>query len=153
MQISEQMTTDFEKTLYSTRAPVTVALGMTGRRFDHTLAALDAVAKYAHRRRIVLVDEQDIALGLTETFSFKVEPGERVSLHPLMPVTFWRSDGLKYPLDAVKLAPGVRNGTSNEALSGPFTVVPEEGVHAPYLLILPRKYLASLIAKLLLEKR
>ncbi|MDC9825191.1 thiamine diphosphokinase [Devosia sp. ZB163] len=153
MQISEQMTTDFEKALYSTRAPVTVALGMTGRRFDHTLAALDAVAKYAHRRRIVLVDEQDIALGLTETFSFKVEPGERVSLHPLMPVTFWRSDGLKYPLDAVKLAPGVRTGTSNEALSGPFTVVPEEGVHAPYLLILPRKYLASLIAKLLLEKR
>ena len=94
-----------------------------------------------------------MALGLTETFSFKVEPGERVSLHPLMPVTFWRSDGLKYPLVAVKLAPGVRTGTSNEALTGPFTVVPEEGVYAPYLLILPRKYLAQLIAKLLLEKR
>ena len=82
-----------------------------------------------------------------------VEPGERVSIHPLQPVTFWRSEGLKYPLDAVKLAPGVRTGTSNEALTGPFTIVPEEGVHAPYLLILPRAYLASLIAKLLLEKR
>jgi thiamine pyrophosphokinase len=153
MQIAEQETTDFEKSLYSTRAPVTVALGMTGRRFDHTLAALDAVAKYAHRRRIVLVDEEDVALGLTASFSFKVEPGERVSIHPLQPVAFWRSEGLKYPLDAVKLAPGVRTGTSNEALTGPFTIVPEEGVHAPYLLILPRTYLASLIAKLLLEKR
>ena len=61
MQIGEQETTDFEKSLYSTRAPVTVALGMTGRRFDHTLAALDAVAKYAAKRKIVLVDEEEIA--------------------------------------------------------------------------------------------
>ena len=47
IQIAEQVTTDFEKALYSTRAPVTVALGMTGKRLDHTLAALDAVSKYA----------------------------------------------------------------------------------------------------------
>lgn len=153
MQIGEQETTDFEKSLYSTRAPVTVALGMTGRRFDHTLAALDAVTKYAQKRKIVLVDEEDVALPLTKSFSFSVDPGERVSIHPLAPVTFWSSEGLKYPLDAVKLAPGVRTGTSNEALTGPFRIVPEEGVHAPYLLILPRKYLAQLIAKLLLEKR
>lgn len=153
MQISEQETTDFEKSLYSTRAPVTVALGMTGRRFDHTLAALDAVAKYAAKRKIVLVDEEDVALPLTKAFSFTVDPGERVSIHPLAAITFWTSEGLKYPLDAVKLAPGVRTGTSNEALTGPFRIVPEEGVHAPYLLILPRKYLAQLIAKLLLEKR
>lgn len=153
MQISEQETTDFEKSLYSTRAPVTVALGMTGRRFDHTLAALDAVAKYAAKRKIVLVDEEDVALPLTKAFSFTVDPRERVSIHPLAAITFWTSEGLKYPLDAVKLAPGVRTGTSNEALTGPFRIVPEEGVHAPYLLILPRKYLAQLIAKLLLEKR
>ncbi|MDB5542565.1 MAG: Thiamine diphosphokinase [Devosia sp.] len=153
MQIAEQETTDFEKALYSTRAPVTVAMGMTGRRFDHTLAALDAVTRYAARRRIVLVDEEDVAVALADAFAFEVERGDRVSIHPLAPVTFWRSEGLKYPLDAVKLAPGVRTGTSNEALAGPFTVVPEEGVHAPYLLILPRRYLAGLIAKLLLEKR
>ena len=153
MQITEQETTDFEKSLYSTRAPVTVALGMTGRRFDHTLAALDAVTRYAAKRKIILVDEEDVALALTEAFSFTVDVGERVSIHPLAPITFWRSDGLKYPLDAVKLAPGVRTGTSNEALDGKFTVVPEEGVHAPYLLILPKKYLAQLVGKLLLAKR
>ena len=153
MQISEQLTTDFEKALYSTRAPVTVALGMTGRRFDHTLAALDAVTRHASKRMVVMVDEEDVALALTEKFSFTVAAGERVSIHPLLPVKFWRSDGLKYPLDAITLAPGVRTGTSNEALTGPFTIVPEEGIHAPYLLILPRTYLAPLIAKLLLEAR
>ena len=153
MQIAEQETTDFEKALYSTRAPLTVAMGMTGGRFDHTLAALDVVTRYANKRKIILVDEEDIAIALTEQFSFTVASGERVSIHPLAPITFWRSDGLKYPLDAVKLAPGVRTGTSNEALTGPFTIVPEEGMHAPYLLILPRQYLAPLIAKLLLERR
>jgi thiamine pyrophosphokinase len=148
MQIAEQETTDFEKALYSTRAPITVGLGMTGKRFDHTLAALDALARYAHERKIILVDEHDIAVALTEAFSFQVARGERVSIHPLAPITFWRSEGLKYPLDEVKLAPGVRTGTSNEAIEGPFTIVPEEGIHAPYLLIIERGHLMPLIETL-----
>src|SRR5690606_11977509 len=115
LHITEQETTDFEKALYSTRAPVTVALGMTGQRLDHTLAALDAVGRYAARRHIILVDEHDVALALTGRFSFTVAPGERVSVHPLARVTFWRSEGLEYPLDAVTLAPGLRTGTSNAA--------------------------------------
>ena len=148
MQIAEQETTDFEKALYSTRAPLTVALGMTGKRFDHTLAALDAVTRYAAKRTIVLVAEDDIAIVLSKTFSFEVERGDRVSIHPLAPINFWRSEGLEYPLDAVTLAPGVRTGTSNRALQGPFTIVPEEGIHAPYLLILDRRYLLPLIEQL-----
>lgn len=149
IQLPEQETTDFEKALYSTRAPVTIGLGMTGGRFDHTLAALDAMARYARKRHIVLVDEQDIAFGLTREFAFEVAAGDRVSIHPLAPITFWHSDGLEYPLDAVKLAPGVRTGTSNMATTGAFTIQPEEGVQAPYLLILDRQYLFRLVAQLL----
>ena len=148
IQIPEQETTDFEKALYSTRAPVTVAIGMTGRRFDHTLAALDAVSRYASKRKIVLVDEDDLALALADPFSFEVDPGERVSVHPLAPITFWSSAGLEYPLDAVKLAPGIRTGTSNRALDGPFSIVPEEGMHAPYLIIMDRRHLGPLIDQL-----
>jgi thiamine pyrophosphokinase len=148
MQIGEQLTTDFEKALYSTRAAVTVALGMTGKRFDHTLAALDAVARYASRN-VILVDEEDVALVLDGAFSFVVAPGERVSVHPLAPVTFQRSEGLKYPLDALTLAPGVRTGTSNNADDGPFTIVPEEGDQSPWLLILDRRHLMGLVKQLL----
>ena len=75
---------------------------------------------------VILVDQRDVALALTEAFSFEVAPGERVSIHPLAPITFWRSEGLEYPLDSVTLAPGVRTGTSNKALTGPFSIVPEE---------------------------
>jgi thiamine pyrophosphokinase len=149
LRIPEQETTDFEKALYSTEAPVTVALGMTGKRFDHTLAALDAVARYGRDRIVVLVDEADVAAALTGSFTFEVGRGERVSVHPLAPIRFRRSRGLKYPLDGVKLAPGEKTGTSNEATDGSFTVQPEPGALAPWLLILDRSNIFRLVASLL----
>lgn len=148
LRIPEQETTDFEKALYSTSAPVTVALGMTGRRFDHTLAALDAVTKYATERVIILVDESDIAVALRGPFSFDVSPRERVSVHPLAPLRFKRSVGLKYPLDNVRLAPGEKTGTSNEAIDGAFRIEPE-GRSRPWMLVLDRKYLFGVAAALI----
>jgi thiamine pyrophosphokinase len=148
LRIEEQDTTDFEKALYSTHAPVTVALGMTGKRFDHTLAALDAVTRYAKDRAIILVDEADIAVALTGSFAFEVTDGERVSVHPLQPIRFRRSIGLKYPLDGLRLAPGERTGTSNEATDGVFKIEPEPRSKAPWLLILDRKYLFGVAAAL-----
>ncbi len=146
LPLAEQDTTDFEKTLYSTRAPVTVALGMTGRRFDHTLAALDAVARHARGRRIILVDEADLALAVSGPFSFAVAPRERVSVHPLGPIRFRRSVGLKYRLDGLKLAPGERSGTSNAAVDGPFRIEPEPRSRAPWLLIVDRSHLLAMVA-------
>jgi thiamine pyrophosphokinase len=148
MQVAEQETIDFEKALYSTRAPVTVALGMTGKRFDHTLAALDAVTRYASRN-VILVDEEDLALVLDRAFSFTVAPGERVSVHPLAPVSFTGSTGLKYPLDGLTLAPGIRTGTSNAASNGPFTITPKKTKKAPWLLIVDNRNLMALIDQLL----
>jgi thiamine pyrophosphokinase len=148
-QIAEQESIDFEKALYSTSAPVTVALGMTGDRFDHTLAALDAVTRQARGRRIILVDEHDLALALTGPFSFAVDPGDRVSIHPLMPVTFAKSEGLMFKLDGLTLAMGLRVGMSNAATDGPFTIEPEAGSTNPWLLIVRRSYLMPLIDRLL----
>ena len=146
LHITEQLTIDFEKALYSTRAPVTVALGMTGKRFDHTLAALDAVTRHAGRN-VILVDEEDLALVLDRAFSFAVAPGERVSVHPLAPVTFAGSTGLEFPLDGLTLAPGIRTGTSNAASHGPFSITPTG--NGPWLLILHRNNLMTLIDQLL----
>lgn len=148
VRLPEQETTDFEKALYSTTAPVTVALGMTGRRFDHTLAALDAVARYARQRAIILVDEVDIALVLGGPFGFRVEYGTRVSIHPLTPTRFRRSTGLKYALDGLSLSPGVRTGTSNMAEAATFSIEPEPGDAGTYLLILERHWLWKLIDRL-----
>jgi thiamine pyrophosphokinase len=146
LRIEEQETTDFEKALYSTAAHVTIALGMTGRRFDHTLAALDAVARYARERAIILVDEEDLALAITGSFMFEVDEGDRVSVHPLAPIKFRRSFGLEYPLDGLRLAPGERTGTSNIAVDGVFSIEPEPRAKAPWLLVVDRKYLFGIAA-------
>lgn len=148
IKIDEQETTDFEKCLYVSSAPITIALGMTGKRFDHTMAALDSVYRHAKKRHIILVDEGDIALVVSGDFAFEVEPGDRVSVHPLGEVQFSRSEGLRHSLKDKKLAPGLRTGTSNKATEGPFEIVVAEGVEVPWLLIIERHYLDALVKKL-----
>lgn len=141
--IPEQITTDFQKALYSTAAPVTLALGMTGKRLDHTLAALSAVLEYAPRRRLLLVDEVDVALAVVGPVHFEAGLHERVSIHPLEPIGFSHSSGLLYPLDGLYLRPGGLLGTSNEGLGGPVEIVPSDAV--PWLLILGRERLWDLV--------
>ncbi len=149
IEIKEQQTTDFEKCLYSTRAPLTIGLGLSGKRLDHTLGALDVMLRYGKKRRIVLVDETDLALLVNSAFSFAVTPGDRVSIHPLERVKFARSKGLKYPLDGLELAPGKRSGTSNEAINGRFTIEPGPNEDGGWLLLLDKHYLKPLIATLM----
>ena len=143
IHIPEQITTDFQKALYSTQAPVTLALGMTGKRLDHTLAALSAVLQYAPQRRLVVVDEVDVALAVIGPVAFAAGQGERVSIHPLLPVSFIRSGGLLYPLDGLRLEPGGLLGTSNEGLGEPVEIVPADDT--PWLLILGKERLWDLI--------
>jgi len=149
IEIKEQQTTDFEKCLYSTSAALTVGLGLTGRRLDHTLSALDVMLRYGKERQIVLVDETDLALLRNSTFSFAVAPGDRVSIHPLERVKFSHSEGLQFPLDGLELAPGKRSGTSNKAATGKFVIEPGPGEQGGWLLLLDKSYLGPLIAALL----
>jgi thiamine pyrophosphokinase len=139
IHIAEQLTTDFQKALYSTSAPVTVAVGMTGGRLDHTLAALSALLEYAPQRRLLLVDATDVALAVTGPVAFTAAAGERVSIYPLLPVVFERSSGLEYPLDGLHLEPGGRLGTSNAAVGGAVDIVPAGA--EPWRLILGRERL------------
>lgn len=144
IHIPEQITTDFQKALYSTSASVTLALGMTGKRLDHTLAALSAVLQYAPTRRLLLVDEVDVALAVVGSISFAAGPRERVSIHPLLPIRFLLSTGLFYPMDGLLLEPGGLIGTSNEGTGGPVEVVPAD--ETPWLLILGKERLWDLMA-------
>jgi thiamine pyrophosphokinase len=143
IHIPEQITTDFQKALYSTKAPVTLALGMTGRRLDHTLAALSAVLQYAPQRRLLLVDEVDVALAVVGSISFEAGRRERVSIHPLVPIRFERSSGLFYPMDGLRLEPGGLIGTSNEGNGERVEIVPADDT--PWLLILAKERLWDLV--------
>ena len=147
IHIPEQITTDFQKALYSTSAPVTLALGMTGKRLDHTLAALSALHEVAARRRVILVDETDVALAVSGSFSFDAAPRERISVHPLVPIIFERTEGLFYPMNDLLLDPAGRLGTSNEGTGGRVQIVPKD--ETPWLLILGRERLWDLVERCL----
>jgi thiamine pyrophosphokinase len=143
IHIPEQITTDFQKALYSTSAPVTLALGMTGKRLDHTLAALSALHEVAQHRRVILIDETDVALAVSGPFTFDAAPRERISVHPLVPITFERTEGLFYPMNDLLLDPAGRLGTSNEGTGGRVEIVPKDDT--PWLLIVGRERLWDLV--------
>lgn len=143
IHIPEQITTDFQKALYSTSAPVTLALGMTGKRLDHTLAALSALHEVAQHRRVILVDETDVALAVSGPFAFDAAHKERISVHPLVPIIFERTEGLFYPMNDLLLDPAGRLGTSNEGTGGRVEIVPKDDT--PWLLILGRERLWDLV--------
>lgn len=143
--LSEQDTTDFEKCLYSTRAPVTLALGMTGGRFDHTLAALHAVARHASERRIILIDGHDLAMGVAGSVTLRIGAGERVSIYPLGRTLFAGSKGLLYRLDGLEMAQGQAIGTSNQAIEDVIEIAVAPGAQDPWLLIVDKGLLGIVL--------
>jgi len=147
IRLAEQQTTDFEKALYSTDAPLTLALGMTGGRLDHTLAALHALAHYAPLRRIVLMDGEDLAIAVSGDIGLEAPEGTRVSVYPLGRTAFAGSDGLAYPLDGLVMEPGLKIGTSNVATGGRIAIRLAEGANAPWLLIVPLTLLESVLGQ------
>jgi len=112
VHLAEQETTDFEKCLYATEAPLYLAVGFTGRRIDHTLAVFHTLLRYP-AKRIVLIGEHEVCALAPPgaTLRLAVTPGARVSIYPLLPVTATRSRGLVWPIDGLALAPGTRIAT------------------------------------------
>lgn len=140
--IAEQDSTDFEKCLQRIRAPVILAVGFTGDRMDHQLAALTALVRYPGQRCVIIAPGQ-IAFLAPPALTLDLDPGTLVSLYPLGAVT-GRSRGLEWPIDGLRFAPDGRVGTSNRA-TGAVTL----GFDAPrMLIILPQQWLAHVVATL-----
>lgn len=141
-RIAEQDTTDFDKALRNIAAPVVIAVGMTGGRFDHDLAALNVLVRQSARRCVLLGSESLVFLAPPEIV-LPVRDGEPVSLFPMGPCRA-ESAGLRWPLGGLELTPWGRTATSNAA-TGPATI----RVDAPRLLvILSRARLPEVVAVL-----
>lgn len=111
--ISEQDSTDFEKSLTQIKAPLILGVGFTGARIDHELAVYTTLARFPDRRCIIM-GEEDICFMAPPELCFTTKPRDRVSLYPMGPVT-GRSEGLRWPIDGIAFAPDGRVGTSNMA--------------------------------------
>ena len=138
IHVPEQESTDFQKTLSRIAAPGVVALGLTGGRSDHELAAWHVLMAQPTPRCVVVAAE-DIVFLCPADLRLDLPVGTRVSLFPMAPVT-GRSDGLAWPIDGIGFAPGKRIGTSNETCRGQLHVTMDAPV---MLVILPKAHLGA----------
>ncbi len=141
-RIGEQESTDFDKALRNIAAPLTLAVGFTGGRFDHELAVMNTLVRRPDRRCVV-IGAQSLVCLIPPRLDLDLAAGTTVSLFPMAPVGC-TGTGLRWPIDHLSFAPDGRVGTSNIA-EGPVRLDPA----APkLLLILPRACLAALVAAL-----
>ena len=112
--IREQVTTDFDKALRSVQAPFVLGIGFSGARLDHGLAVLNGLVRHADRR-CLLLSGQDVVFLAPREMALTLPLGSRLSLFPMGEVE-GTSEGLRWPLDGLRFAPGGLIGTSNQVV-------------------------------------
>lgn len=148
LHLHEQDSTDFEKCLYSLSAPAFIGLGFTGRRFDHTLAAMHSLARYGASHNVLLVAESDLLWVRSGATRLQLEPDMRFSVYPLTRTTFAHSVGLAYPLDGLSLQQGHLIGTSNRTTQASVQIETADHDTGIYLVITPVTALNLLLTQL-----
>lgn len=141
--IAEQESTDFDKALRNLDVPLTLAVGFTGARLDHELAALHTLVTRPEHRCIVIGDTDIVFLAPT-SITLDLAPDTRVSLFPMRQVS-GRSDGLRWPIDGLVFHPAERIGTSNVVTKRPMEL---ETDRPGLLVILPRSELPAAVQAL-----
>lgn len=111
-KIEEQDSTDFDKALRRISAPLILAVGFTGARLDHQLAAMHTLVARADKRCIVLSD-RELVFVCPPRLSLSLPKQSVFSLFPMGQVE-GTSKGLKWPIDGLVFTPASRIGTSNE---------------------------------------
>jgi thiamine pyrophosphokinase len=147
-RISEQVSTDFEKCLRSIDTPFAIAHGVTGSRFDHSLAAMNALA--SHRGFPVLVlSGKDLIFLCPPRLVISLPIGTRLSLFPMAEVQ-GRAEGLEFPIEGLTFSPLGRIGTSNQTKSKDIVL---EFNNSHMLVILPWKHLNCVLNALGLSSK
>ena len=138
-RITEQDSTDFEKCLRNIDAPLVIGVGFGGGRIDHQLAVYHGMLRHPDRP-CILLGRHDLLFLAPPELELVLPNRSRFSAFPMMPVEA-RSQGLRWPLAGVDLAPGRMIGTSNE-VTGPVKL----SASAPGLLvILPARLLKQAV--------
>ena len=142
--VATQEDTDFDKALAAIAAPFVLAVGFSGARLDHTLAAMNTLLRHPNRR-VVVDTGHDLCVVLPPRLVLELPALTRVSLFPMGPVRC-RSAGLEWPTDHLAFAPQGRIGTSNRATGDQVTLEAD----APLMLLMvPDTALAALLEGLL----
>ena len=127
IRLSGQDDTDFEKCLRLIKAPLIVGIGFLDGRLDHSLAALDAMARLKHDRPVLLAGSNDVVLRIRGNIKLLLDRGSRISIWPLGCQHFIRSEGLNWPLDDLTMQMGHRTSISNHTNDKTISIIAGKG--------------------------
>lgn len=123
IRIREQYSTDFEKALKIVDAPKIFAFGFLGKRFDHSLGALHALAantiSHGDQRDIILLDSHDVVVMRQHIFQKTLPQGIRLSLWSMLPQRFTKTKGLVWPMDGLEVGTGFNLALCNQVIIPP----------------------------------
>ena len=134
-------TTDLEKVLARVEAPVILGAGFLGGRLDHTMAALNVLARFSDKP-LILLSETDCCLRCPDAgLALSLPVGTAFAVLPMDAVTA-TSSGLHWDMDAMALHPAGFVSSSNR------TAAPEVRLHVtgPAIVTLPVAQLSAAIA-------
>lgn len=143
--IDDQNSTDFDKCMTHIAAPLIIGIGFSGARLDHQLASYNTLVRYPHRRCVLLGSEELVFLA-PPSISLPVPAGCPLSLFPMGAVE-GVSEGLRWPIAGLNLAPDGQISTSNEA-TGPVQL----SVTSPKMLVILPEAMLEVVAAALLDQ-
>jgi len=147
IQIHEQETTDFEKCLNHLDAPAILAMGFTGKRLDHTLSNIHTITKFHKSKNVLLVGSDDVSFVYSGNYNSPMEAQTTISIFPLQPIEFSKSEGLVFTLKRLNMGIGHFVGTSNRTNGSKLLISPTDyHLDTPYLITLSGDNLLELIS-------
>ena len=120
IKIKRQNDTDVEKCIkfaIMKKLNHIVLTGVTGDRLDHTLCNLGIVLKFSQLVNIRIVSERSLLAPYTGDVILRTCSGETISLYGIDSKTRISSEGLYYQLKNIPLPFGIKESTSNLAVS------------------------------------
>lgn len=102
--------------------------GTTGARLDHVLWNLSLLKVYGADMALEIAEDGFQMRLIHRRARIQASVGQKLSLTPLNgPVLGIRTRGLRFPLRREMLAPGLRDGISNEVVANPVEITLEAG--------------------------
>ncbi|MFA4923161.1 MAG: thiamine diphosphokinase [Ignavibacteriaceae bacterium] len=120
IQIKRQDDTDIEKCLkFAVKQNFceAVMLSVTGDRLDHSFCNLGIALKFHSKINVKIISETSMLSVYEKQVCLSTKRGEYISLFAFDKKTRITSHGLKYPLNETQLPFGLRESTSNVAVS------------------------------------
>lgn len=113
IHITEQDTTDLEKTLTCIKAPVIIGAGFLGGRLDHSFATFNAMVRFRQTPLILLSDSECCFRAPVGAWTIDLPSGTPFALLPMGEAVV-SSTGLVWDMDRMTLSPTGRVSSSNK---------------------------------------